>query len=90
MFGGHVDVHHGDGVQAIVTESVYHGQMVRYHLRLLDGREIVAVAADVIPRFRPDTLVRVTWRPEDVWVVPEDGGSPSNHRPRPGVRYAPG
>ena len=45
-----------------------------------------AVAADVIPRFRPDTPVRVTWRPEDVWVVPEDGGSPSNHRPRPGER----
>ena len=29
----------GDGVQAIVTESVYHGQMVRYQLRLLDGRD---------------------------------------------------
>jgi ABC-type Fe3+/spermidine/putrescine transport system ATPase subunit len=75
----------GDGVQATVIESVYHGQMVRYQLRLVDGREIIAVAADVVPRFVPDTLVWATWRPEDVWVVPEErGGSIPNHGSRPG------
>jgi putative spermidine/putrescine transport system ATP-binding protein len=75
----------GDGVQATVTESVYHGQVVRYQLRLVDGREIVAVAADVVPRFLPDTPVWATWRPEDVWVVPEErGGSIPNHGSRPG------
>jgi putative spermidine/putrescine transport system ATP-binding protein len=64
----------GDGVPAIITESVYHGQVVRYQLRLADGREIVAVAADVVPRFLPDSPVWATWRPEDVWVVPEERG----------------
>jgi putative spermidine/putrescine transport system ATP-binding protein len=61
----------GAGLAATVIESVYHGQVVRYHLRLADGREVAAAAADAVPRFRPDTPVRVAWRPEDVWIVPE-------------------
>jgi putative spermidine/putrescine transport system ATP-binding protein len=76
----------GDGVPATVTETVYHGQLVRYQLRLADGREIVAVAADVVPRFRADSPVWATWRPEDLWVVPEEprGGSIPTPGRRPG------
>jgi putative spermidine/putrescine transport system ATP-binding protein len=76
----------GDGVPATVTETVYHGQLVRYQLRLADGREIVAVAADVVPRFRVDSPVWATWRPEDLWVVPEEprGGSIPTPGRRPG------
>src|SRR5262245_57260733 len=72
-----------DGVLATITESVYHGQTVRYQLRLADGREIIAVAADPVPRFLPDTTVWAAWRPEDVWVVPEPGGSILNHGLQP-------
>ena len=71
----------GDGVPATVTESVYHGQLIRYQLRLADGREIVAVAADVVPRFQPASPVWATWRPEDLWVVPDDTNGGSNRRP---------
>jgi ABC-type Fe3+/spermidine/putrescine transport system ATPase subunit len=79
------DDKNGDGVPATVTESVYHGQLVRYQLRMADGREIIAVAADVVPRFRPDSPVWATWRPEDLWVVPDEprGGSLPNPEPRP-------
>ena len=62
------DAKDGDGVPATIMESVYHGQLVRYQLRLADGREIIAVAADVVPGFRPDSPVWATWRPEDLWV----------------------
>ncbi len=61
----------GEGLPATVVESAYHGQVVRYHLRLGSRREIVAVAADIVPRFRSEAAVRVGWRPEDVWVVPD-------------------
>ena len=79
------DAKDGDGVPATIMESVYHGQLVRYQLRLADGREIIAVAADVVPRFRPDSPVWATWRPEDLWVVPDasTGGSIPNPGPRP-------
>jgi ABC-type Fe3+/spermidine/putrescine transport system ATPase subunit len=80
------DERNGDGVPATITESVYHGQLVRYQLRLTDGREIIAVAPDVVPRFRPDSPVWATWRPEDLWVVPDEprGGSIPKPGPRPG------
>ncbi len=80
----------GEGLRAIVTEAVYHGQTVRYQVRLRDGREMVAVAADVVPRFTPDTAVRLTWRPEDVWVMPEEPGAPlPTPRSRPAARPVP-
>src|SRR5262245_64535279 len=71
----------GDGAPAAVTDTVYHGQLVRYQLRLADGREIVAVAADMVPRFRPDSPVWATWRPEDLWVVPDEPRDGSIRRP---------
>jgi len=74
----------GDGLPATVIESVYHGQLVRYQLRLADGREIVAIAADIVPRFQPDSPVWATWRPEDLWVVPDEPRSASI--PRAGAR----
>ncbi len=63
--------HGGAGLRATVTDTVYQGPIVRYQVRLEDGRELVAVAADPVPRFGPGTRVRATWRPEDMWVVPE-------------------
>jgi ABC-type Fe3+/spermidine/putrescine transport system ATPase subunit len=62
----------GDGLPGTVIEAVYHGQMVRYHLRLADGREVVAAAPDVVPRFPANAAVRIAWRPEDVWIIPEE------------------
>jgi len=67
----------GDGLPATVIESVYHGQVVRYHLRLAGGREVVAVAADAVPRFDPSAPVRLSWRPEDVWVMAEPETDPA-------------
>jgi hypothetical protein len=54
-----------------VTERVYHGQTVRYHLRLDEGHELIAVAADRIPRFAVGQGVTATWNPEDVWLIPD-------------------
>jgi ABC-type Fe3+/spermidine/putrescine transport system ATPase subunit len=67
----------GDGLPAIVVESAYHGQMVRYHLRLAGGREVVAMATDAVPRFAPASPVRLSWRPEDVWVMAEPEADPT-------------
>jgi hypothetical protein len=44
---------------------------VRYHLRLDEGHELVAVAADRVPRFAAGQGVTATWNPEDVWLIPE-------------------
>jgi ABC-type Fe3+/spermidine/putrescine transport system ATPase subunit len=67
----------GDGLPATVLESIYHGQMVRYQLRLAGGREVAAVATDAIARFAPATAVRLSWRPEDVWVMAETEADPT-------------
>jgi ABC-type Fe3+/spermidine/putrescine transport system ATPase subunit len=61
-----------DGLPAAVTESVYHGQTVRYHLRLDDGSELVAVAADRVPRFSAGARVKANWNPDDVWIIPAE------------------
>jgi len=61
----------GEGRPASVTESVYHGQTVRYHLRLDDGGELVAVAADRVPRFGAGARVAASWNPDDVWIIPD-------------------
>ena len=59
------------GLKLTVTERVYHGQTVRYHLRLDEDHELVAVAADRIPRFAVGQGVTATWNPEDVWLIPD-------------------
>ena len=62
---------HDGGVQARVAECVYHGQSVRYHLRLDCQQELLAVAADRVPRFAVGDQVRAAWSPADVWIVPD-------------------
>jgi spermidine/putrescine ABC transporter ATP-binding subunit len=61
----------GDGLPARVSDVIYLGPSVRYHLASEHEREVVAVAADRGVRFRPGSDVRLTWAPEDVWVIPE-------------------
>ena len=62
---------HDSGVAATVAECVYHGQSVRYHLRLDCQQELLAVAADRVPRFAVGDAVRAAWSPADVWIVPD-------------------
>ena len=70
-----------DGLAATVMETVYHGQTVRYHLRLDEDHELVAVAADRVPRFGVGAPVFVTWNAEDVWLIPEGGDATDRHEP---------
>jgi hypothetical protein len=48
---------------------IYLGQSLRYHLDL-DGKTVITTSTDRA-RFAPGTAVRLTWRPDDVWVIPE-------------------
>jgi spermidine/putrescine ABC transporter ATP-binding subunit len=65
--------HHGalDGVPASVSDVIYLGQSVRYHLETEHGHEIVAASTDRGVRFAPGQPVRLTWHRDDVWVIPE-------------------
>ncbi|HET6518712.1 MAG TPA: ABC transporter ATP-binding protein [Geminicoccaceae bacterium] len=64
------------GLPATVNDVIYLGQSVRYHLATRDGRPIVATSADRGARIGAGTPVRLTWRPEDVWIIPERAEPP--------------
>jgi putative spermidine/putrescine transport system ATP-binding protein len=55
---------------ATVSDVIYLGQSLRYHLDL-HGRTVIATSTDQGARFAAGTPVRLTWRPDDVWVIPE-------------------
>jgi putative spermidine/putrescine transport system ATP-binding protein len=61
----------GNGLLAAVTDVIYLGQSLRYHLDLHPEQSVVATSADHGARFAPGTSVRLTWRPDDVWLIPE-------------------
>ncbi len=61
----------GNGLLAAVTDVIYLGQSLRYHLELHPEQSVVATSADHGARFAPGTSVRLTWRPDDVWLIPE-------------------
>jgi ABC-type Fe3+/spermidine/putrescine transport system ATPase subunit len=54
---------------ATVTDAVYLGQIVRYHVRLDSGKPIVAVMPFLTRRFAAGDRVGVSWSAEDVWRV---------------------
>ena len=60
-----------DGLSARVSDVIYLGQSVRYHLETRQGHEIVAASTDRGIRFAPGEPVRLTWPRDDVWVIPE-------------------
>jgi spermidine/putrescine ABC transporter ATP-binding subunit len=60
----------GDGLPATVTDVIYLGQSLRYHLSSHQHKDIVATSTDRGARFPAGTAVRLTWRPDDVWVIP--------------------
>ena len=60
----------GDGLPATVTDVIYLGQSLRYHLDSGQRKDIVATSTDRGARFAAGTPVRLTWRPDDVWVIP--------------------
>jgi ABC-type Fe3+/spermidine/putrescine transport system ATPase subunit len=60
----------GAGLAATVSDVVYLGQSLRYHLDLA-GKPVVATSTDRGARFAAGAPVRLTWRLDDVWVIPE-------------------
>jgi putative spermidine/putrescine transport system ATP-binding protein len=60
-----------NGLLATVTDVIYLGQSLRYHLQSGQGREVVAISSDRGARFAAGATVRLTWRPDDVWVIPQ-------------------
>jgi ABC-type Fe3+/spermidine/putrescine transport system ATPase subunit len=68
----------GDGgLVARVDDVIYLGQSLRYHLDLA-GRTVVATSTDRGARFPAGSHVRLTWRPDDVWLIPD---GPSSEAP---------
>jgi spermidine/putrescine ABC transporter ATP-binding subunit len=61
----------GDGLLATVTDVIYLGQSLRYHLQSGQHKDVVATSTDRGARFAAGTAVRLTWRPDDVWVIPQ-------------------
>jgi spermidine/putrescine ABC transporter ATP-binding subunit len=61
----------GIGLQATVADVIYLGQSLRYHLDASQQKEVIATSTDRGARFAPGTAVRLIWRPEDVWVIPD-------------------
>lgn len=58
-----------EGDAGVVSETVYLGQAIRYHVALDSGRPIVAVVPFGGERFGAGARVHVTWGPADVWPV---------------------
>jgi hypothetical protein len=55
-----------------VVGAVLHlGQAVRYHLETESGQAIIAATTDRGVRFGRGSAVRLSWAPDDVWVIPE-------------------
>ena len=75
------DARTGDAFEARVTEAIYLGQSVRYHLRLTGGPDMIVVAPDREGRHEPGAVVRVSWRAADVWIVPDERTVTESGRP---------
>jgi putative spermidine/putrescine transport system ATP-binding protein len=60
----------GAGLPATVSDVIYLGQSLRYHLDLA-GRTVIATSTDRGARVAAGAPVRLTWRPDDVWVIAE-------------------
>jgi spermidine/putrescine ABC transporter ATP-binding subunit len=58
------------GLPAEVREAIYLGQSIRYHLRLRNGSEIVALSTERTVAFGPGSPVLVSWDPSDMWLIP--------------------
>ncbi len=61
----------GAALSATVADVIYLGQSLRYHLDLGSEKSVIATSADHGARFAPGTAVRLTWRPDDVWLIPD-------------------
>ena len=61
----------GSGLEATVKDVIYLGQSLRYHLDTRQQKAVVATSTDRGGRFPAGAAVRLTWRPDDVWVIPE-------------------
>jgi len=59
------------GLRATVTDVIYLGQSLRYHLELDPEKSVIATSTDRGARFAPGTAVHLTWRPDDVWLIPD-------------------
>jgi putative spermidine/putrescine transport system ATP-binding protein len=59
------------GLEATVKDVIYLGQSLRYHLDTRQQKAVVATSTDRGGRFPAGAAVRLTWRPDDVWVIPE-------------------
>jgi putative spermidine/putrescine transport system ATP-binding protein len=71
----------GGGLPARISDVIYLGQSVRYHLETRQGHEIVAASTDRGIRFAPGEPVRLTWPRDDVWVIPEAADQASREAP---------
>lgn len=63
-----------EGLPAKVSAVTYLGHFIRYHLETLSGKAMVAASIDRGIRHAPGDLVKLSWMPEDVWIVPASNG----------------
>jgi hypothetical protein len=62
---------------AVVTNKRHAGRCrvvgqrsLRYHLESTQHKEVIATSTDRGVRFAPGASVCLTWRRDDVWVIP--------------------
>lgn len=63
------------GLGAVVDQPIYLGNTVRYRLVLENGRRLVALVPADQQQFAHGARVWLSWRSDDVWVIPEKKGS---------------
>jgi putative spermidine/putrescine transport system ATP-binding protein len=61
----------GHGLAAEVVESVYLGQSTKLHLRTGDGVQVIALAQQRQSEVAPGHQLRIHWRPEHAWPMPQ-------------------
>ncbi len=61
----------GEGIAARVRQDVYLGHLRRWHLDSDVGQELVAAATDGEQSAAIGDRVRVSWSPDDVWLLPD-------------------
>jgi ABC-type Fe3+/spermidine/putrescine transport system ATPase subunit len=66
-------------VRGIVREVVFLGDVARYTVETGSGRSFIANVGGARKRFAEGSAVWLSWDPDRVWLLPEDGGASTVH-----------
>ena len=64
-------------VRGTVREVVFLGEVARYAIETDSGRSFTANVGGTRKRFTEGSAVWLSWDPDRVWLLPEEGGAPT-------------